>query len=244
MTNDPATPARRRPTGEDLQVEGSAAGIDGYGRGAWVAVVLSNGSFSEAIVGSSLDRLLPRLKGLTVGIDIPIGLPDEGEREADRLARQGVGQRRSSIFMTPPRRLLAAESHAAANLLARQASVPGVSLQAFALKARIAEAEAAIRAGWTLYEVHPEVSFAHMNGEPVAWSKFSYRGAIDRRQLLERVGIRLPNDLNEASGVPTDDVLDAAAAAWSADRIAANQHISLPDPPERFSDGLPAAIHV
>ena len=38
--------------------------------------------------------------------------------------------------------------------------------------------------------------------------------------------------------------LDACAAAWTASRVAAGISESLPDPPETFSDGLPAAIHV
>jgi predicted RNase H-like nuclease len=40
---------------------------------------------------------------------------------------------------------------------------------------------------------------------------------------------------------PIDDVLDAAAAAWSANRIAKGEAVSLPDPPES-KDGLQVAI--
>lgn len=43
---------------------------------------------------------------------------------------------------------------------ARAAGVKGLSRQAFAIGPRIFEAERAIRDGWALYEVHPEVSFA------------------------------------------------------------------------------------
>jgi predicted RNase H-like nuclease len=39
-----------------------------------------------------------------------------------------------------------------------------------------------------------------------------------------------------------DDVLDAAIAAWTARRVASGQARAVPDPPERFSDGLPCAI--
>nr|WP_231640215.1 DUF429 domain-containing protein [Micromonospora sp. NRRL B-16802] len=38
-----------------------------------------------------------------IGIDIPIGLPDTGRRQADVLAYKLVGPRRSSVFMTPVR---------------------------------------------------------------------------------------------------------------------------------------------
>jgi predicted RNase H-like nuclease len=220
------------------------AGIDGYGRGAWVAAMLRDGRFITAIVGPSLAILLPRLRGLTVGIDVPIGLPDEGERRADQLARERVGKRWPSVFMTPPRRLLEESTYELAMAAARAAGVKGLSRQAFAIGPRIFEAERAIREGWALQEVHPEVSFAAIAGGPLDWPKQSYRGAIVRRQLLEAVGIRLPDDLGEANGVPTDDLLDAAAAAWSAARIAMGQQIRLPDPAEAFSDGLLAAINV
>jgi predicted RNase H-like nuclease len=40
------------------------------------------------------------------------------------------------------------------------------------------------------------------------------------------------------------DGLDACAVAWTAARYAAGTAYSLPDPPEVFSDNLPAAIWV
>lgn len=220
-------------------------GIDGYGRGAWVGVVLVDGAFAEARVGRSLSALLCAVGPVdAIGIDIPIGLPDAGERAADHLARGRVGKRWASVFMTPPRNVLRAASHSEAVALARASGEKGISQQAFAISPRIFEAEDAIRAGTRLHEVHPEVSFAAIAGAPLGWAKMSYRGAITRKALLEGVGIHLPVDLGDANHVPTDDVLDAAAAAWSATRIAAGSQERLPEPPEVFSDGLPSAINV
>jgi predicted RNase H-like nuclease len=42
--------------------------------------------------------------------------------------------------------------------------------------------------------------------------------------------------------VGVDDVLDAAAVAWTAVRVARGVARHLPDPPERFSDGIDCAI--
>jgi predicted RNase H-like nuclease len=53
-----------------------------------------------------------------------------------------------------------------------------------------------------------------------------------------------PEDLGPAGAVPVDDVLDAAAVAWTAARVAAGTARSLSDPPAVFADGLPAAIRV
>jgi hypothetical protein len=54
-------------------------------------------------------------------------------------------------------------------------------------------------------------------------------------------GTVLPDNLGAAGDVPCDDILDAAAAAWSAHRIAKDMAASLPDPPQ-FVDGQSIAI--
>jgi predicted RNase H-like nuclease len=51
----------------------------------------------------------------------------------------------------------------------------------------------------------------------------------------------LPDNLGAAGAVPCDDILDAAAAAWSAHRIAKGIASSLPDPAQ-FVDGQSIAI--
>jgi predicted RNase H-like nuclease len=56
-------------------------------------------------------------------------------------------------------------------------------------------------------------------------------------------GIVLPDDLGSAGrAAAVDDVLDAAAAAWTARRVAHGQAHPLPDPPEHLTDGRTAAI--
>jgi predicted RNase H-like nuclease len=92
-------------------------------------------------------------------------------------------------------------------------------------------------------EAHPELSFAELAGAPLAVRKSTWAGAEMRRTLLARAGITLTGDLGlagEQAGV--DDVLDAAAAAWTAWRVSQGSARCLPDPPETFSDGLPSAI--
>jgi predicted RNase H-like nuclease len=63
-------------------------------------------------------------------------------------------------------------------------------------------------------------------------SKKSWSGMAIRRLVLADSGVVVPDDLGDAGRVPVDDVLDAAAAAWSAQRFAAADAISLPHPPE------------
>jgi predicted RNase H-like nuclease len=54
----------------------------------------------------------------------------------------------------------------------------------------------------------------------------------ERVRALEAVGIRL-DDLGEAGvAAAVDDVVDAAAAAWSCRRLVNGDAVSFPDPPE------------
>ena len=199
-------------------------GVDRYRRG-WVGVVLPE---TEVIVSTDLAGLVHRVaEAECVGVDMPIGLPLEGEREADLHARKFVGPRWSSVFITPARRVLEADSYSAANDVAR--SLPGgkmISRQAWALKETILEVEALVDP--RVIEVHPEVSFAAMAGGHLAYAKSTWNGQALRRRILADHGIEIPELLDEAGVVPVADVLDAAAAAWSAQRYAQGEACPLP----------------
>lgn len=94
-----------------------------------------------------------------------------------------------------------------------------------------------------MVEVHPEASFAELAGATLHSRKSSWAGIARRRHLLAGAGIGLPDDLGSAGEkAAVDDVLDAAAAAWTAVRVLRDQAKARPSPPELFSDGLPSAI--
>jgi predicted RNase H-like nuclease len=77
-------------------------------------------------------------------------------------------------------------------------------------------------------------------GVPLRHRKKSAGGALERAELLRHEGIAL-SGLGSSARAPLDDVLDAAAAAWSACRIANGTAQSLPDPPE-VVEGFDMAI--
>ena len=80
-----------------------------------------------------------------------------------------------------------------------------------------------------------------MNGHrPLRYRKKSAGGALERIELLRRHGIER-GELGASASAPLDDVLDAAAAAWSAHRAAPGEAHSLPNPPQ-LQDGLVVAI--
>ena len=222
-------------------------GVDGC-RTGWVGIVLDGGRVT-AVHGTTITEVLDKAGsdgGLAcVAVDIPIGLPDTGRRQADVLARKALGSRWQSIFLTPVRPALLTADFAEAVALNRELAGEGLSRQAFALRTKVLEVDALVRDGArpVVVEVHPELSFAEMAGGPLAAGKKTWAGAQERRALLARHGIPVPEDLGPAGALAAvDDVLDAAAAAWSAGRCAAGLASSLPASPERFSDEIPCAI--
>jgi predicted RNase H-like nuclease len=77
-----------------------------------VAVALRNRSVKRCGVYTRFQALLDdHPDASVVGVDIPIGFPVSGAREADALARRFVRPRHSSVFSTPPRSVLEAASY-------------------------------------------------------------------------------------------------------------------------------------
>ena len=212
------------------------AGADGWKSG-WVAVVLSEGNpvVSSFPDFASLAAGLPEA-GIIVA-DIPIGLPEGPARQADVEARKLLGPRASSVFSTPPRAALDHETYGAARAACRELGI-GLSAQAFALRSKILEVEALARSDRRVFEGHPEVSFCALaGGRPMHYPKKSWNGQMERRHLLEKAGIVLPDQLPGLAGqIPVDDVLDAAAMAWTARQMAEGNGVPFPDPPERIGD--------
>ena len=216
-------------------------GLDGC-RSGWVGIVLRDGLFLDAVhAESALAAVAAIPTAAAIAFDIPIGLPAEGRRSADELARRRLGPRRSSIFFAPPRDVLMEATYAAANELAKRAHGFGISKQSYMLRNKILEVDALARTDGRIYEVHPELAFRTM-AEADLPPKKSYAGARRRIGLLADVGIELPDELDAAGMAALDDVLDAAAAAWVAHRIATGTATSLPSPPDVDEAGMTMAI--
>jgi predicted RNase H-like nuclease len=211
-------------------------GIDGCKSG-WVAVTLATPG-TRVTVAATLGAL--PIAGVA-GIDMPLGLLADGWRDADLLARRALGRRGSCVFAIPPRPVWALPSYAEANRRCRELTGRGMSAQAWGLRGKLMEADEFRRGGaGRLYEVHPELSFAALAGAPLADTKHSPAGLARRRALLAAAGIVLPAGI---TGAAENDLLDAAAVAWSARRIADGTARVLPDPPaQRGDDGCEIAI--
>ena len=249
----PASSGGRDALGSDgrrlapVEVVVPVLGVDGCSAG-WVGALLEPGApRPRIVVAPTIADLVAMVRESTgirvVGIDIPIGLPDNTIRQADVLARQALPGKASSIFSTLTRSAYAAATRLEADSVNRGLVGQGVGAQAFALRDKIVEVDAWLRTRptVTVLEVHPEVSFAAMTGAPIIASKKTDEGRDQRLEALAAAGIPRPSVL-QGQGYAVDDVLDACAVAWSAARHASGLARPLPDPPEVFSDGIPAAI--
>jgi predicted RNase H-like nuclease len=177
-----------------------------------------------------------------IAIDMPIGLPDHGHRQADLQARAFIRPRQSSVFLTPVRQIVGIRQHHRANAINQERTGQGLSIQAFSLLPKIQEVDDWLpKAPCRVVEAHPEVSFTALAGTPLP-PKRTWAGAEQRRTLLTRAGISLRGPLGEAGKAAVDDVLDAAIAAWTARRLQAGVAIPIPNPPEPKPDGIQAAI--
>lgn len=236
-----AAPARHAPVG-----------IDGAKRG-WLAVWRAGEQLAFELHDSVTAIREAHVDAAIVAVDVPIGLSDAGPRAADVLARRFVGgSRASSIFPSPVRGILQATSQTEASRLHRQIDERGYGAQAFAILSKIREWDICLEAhpdfALRVYEVHPEVCFAALDGgKGLQEGKKTPEGAARRLALLQReFGEASVLDLSER--VPRrlaapDDVLDALVALWSAERIANRRHGSLPTPGELDSTGRRMAIH-
>jgi predicted RNase H-like nuclease len=208
----------------------SVLGIDRFA-GGWVGALLdTSGVAGFRVARSFADLVATAPDAACVAVDMPIGLPESGVREADAEARKFVGPRSSSVFMTPPLAVLEADSFEEANKIAPNL-LDGrrISRQTWSLKATIFEVDEVARLDERVIEVHPEVSFRGMAAQELIFSKHSWNGVALRRAALAEAGLSLPDVLEIGGNVPPADVLDALAAAWSARRLVAGQACVLPE---------------
>jgi len=205
-----------------------ALGVDGAGRRGWVGVVVDEHGFVEADVALTVVELIDRAEQrageslVAIGIDIPIGLPKTPARALDGLAREFVGpHRRSSVFAAPHPSIIDFDDHAAACTHLRQHGLPGMSIQGFRLIPKIREV-ATMAHDLRVVEAFPEASFRELAARDLTTSKKTWDGMVERRRLLAEADppMLVPDTLGPAGQVPVDDVLDAAAVAWSAWRVA------------------------
>jgi predicted RNase H-like nuclease len=234
-------PAAVRGLAPPRQAAGTwAAGVDGC-PGGWFVVARRTGAQDD--VRRTLCETFEQVLDLDetqdmVAVDIPIGLPD----------RVGTGGRACGAVAEP--------DYGRACAVNLEASDPPrkVSRQCFALFAKIREVDALMTPALQgrVFEAHPELSFWALNGQqPLALAKtvksaVSEPGLDLRRRLLEGAGFpahALAQGEWPRRLVGPDDIVDACALAWSAERLLAGTAVTLPARPPRDGRGLRMEIN-
>src|SRR5262249_40836454 len=186
-------------------------------------------------------------EGLSVlAVAMPIGfvdLPRPG-RACEGEARALLPGKASSVFPTPCRAALACLTHAEANATSKKLGT-GINQQTFHLFPKMRELDELLRGNRKLkrimYEAHPELAFARMNGgQPALSKKRKPEGYAERRKLLVRHGFRVK--VEPLPGAARDDILDAIAVCRTATLIAAGKAARLGPAKERDRYGLPMNI--
>ncbi len=226
------------------------AGVDGCKDG-WVVVRCGRGLADPRVdVRTDLDDLVRDQTLACIGIDVPIGLLNmavPGGRACDVAARRYLGwPRSSSVFSAPVRPVLEARSFQDASDRSRGSSVHRLSLsqQSFAIVPKIAEVDRLMTPELQrrVVEVHPECSFAALNrGVAVALPKKRVAGRVARTELLQSawgIDVTALWRSHRSPGVRPDDILDAMAACWTADRVLRGDAERLPQAPELDARGL------
>jgi predicted RNase H-like nuclease len=120
---------------------------------------------------------------------------------------------------------------------ARRGAFPGAGAEVGAGAEARARAEGR-EAGPPVSEAHPELSLLALGGAAaIAHTKKSWAGHCARREALAAAGI-VVTGADVPDRVAPDDVLDAAAVAWTAARLGAGAAEVLADPEERALDPL------
>jgi len=173
---------------------------------------------------------------------MPIGLLDTQPRACDVAARRMLGPRRSSVFPTPVRAVLATTDYRQACELSRRVSGKALSKQAFNLLPKMAELDELMTPTDQdrFVEAHPECAFVRLAGRPLGEPKRTDRGRTQRRRLLATADPSLDRLIASHPELPILDLIDATVLAVTARHVARGTETRLGDDIDRR--GLRAQI--
>ena len=223
------------------------AGVDGC-RSGWLVVEtdlnLNHARWKIASDWNAIDA-----DAEVIAVDMPIGISVNGVRQCEVEARNILSPCGSRVFKTLSRGALRyPQNHwEKANHWSKSQGFGGISKQIWNIRPKIIEIDAVMtrKRQDAVYEAHPELAFARLNGGSALESKHSEAGLKVRRRLLEREGFgELGVWLKQlrGSGAKADDLLDACALVLTARHVLRGTSISLPARTERDERGLRMSI--
>ena len=224
------------------------AGADGC-RAGWICVTQDQdtGVIRSGVYPDANALIFQEPEPVVLALDIPIGLSEAGPRLCDQEARKHLAPlRHSSTFSPSIRSALHAETRAEASTLMQLTDGRRVSVQAWGIVPKIREVDAILCAEPQLQgrvrEGHPEVSFWAWNrNRPMAFAKRTRAGREERVRQVRRSfrnAFESIRCLYRVSDVADDDILDALALLWTAERIECGISEGLPQKPPTDEAGL------
>ena len=229
----------------------AVGGADGC-PGGWILVVRdASGGIGSRVCANAAELVGAADALVALAVDIPIGILDAGARVCDVPARAALGPRRNSVYPAPVRAAIDAADYRDASDRSFAAHGKRLSKQAFNIIPKIREMDLALRGDANVaarvHEVHPELSFMLLNdGVPMPFGKKSAEGRRDRQRSIAR---EFPNAFADVRArharaeAKDDDILDAFAALWIADRIARGLALHFPEGESaRDASGLPMVM--
>lgn len=190
----------------------------------WFVTVIDSGNVSTDTFGA-FERLMDEHAGAHhVLVDIPIGLPTDERRRCDKEARDLLGCRGNSVFYSPSEGAIECTDYDEANDTHRDDLGHGLSQQAFHISDKIREVRSVVGSQYdgNVRESHPELCFAALNDQPIAYSKSSDPGQRLRLELLDenldgaKAVYEDVRDRRPLTEVGRDDILDAMVLAVAA----------------------------
>jgi predicted RNase H-like nuclease len=222
------------------------AGIDGC-RSGWL-VVEARSNLTDANF-----RIAPNWNAIAcsseiLAVDMPIGLSRNGVRQCEVEARKIISPHGSRVFKTLPRGTLKfpQKDWLLANQWSKAQGYGGISKQIWAIRPKIIEIDRAITPALQarVYEAHPELAFARVNGGPLE-SKHTAEGLAARKHILQRAGFAALDEWLHrlrGTGAKADDLYDACILVLTARNILQKAVKFAPAIPETDSRGLRMAI--
>jgi predicted RNase H-like nuclease len=222
---------------------GEVVGVDGC-RGGWLAAEERSGVLRLRLFPTLALVLAAYPNADVIAVDIPVGLAC-GPRYCDLEARTLLPGRKSCVFPPPCRHAFGRTTQLAASAAMFACHGKKVTAQGFEILPKIEEVDRLLTPDLqrVVREVHPELSFSAMEGAPIAVKKKRVAGYVARHAALQAALPDVPilprlAYQHTLSGAAPDDVLDAAAALWTAKRIDRGVARCIPAAPPFDSRGL------
>jgi len=235
-------------------------GVDGCKAG-WFAVALTEtdsfGVFQFPKIPDLYSYFCDGNTHVRILVDIPIGLINSKSnckrRFCDVEARSLLRPyRQSSVFPTPCREAIYAKSYESACDINEEVTGKRLTKQTWGIVPKIREMNdfliATDSAKEKIIEIHPEICFWALAGKPMEHSKKENEGFNERKKLLQEICTFTDEIVQNAlskyrrKDVARDDILDALVASVTAKLSFQRGLKSIPEIPEKDSQGLPMQI--